>query len=198
MLKTNNLNDIDLVTILRNGGVGVLPTDTVYGLVCIAADKKAVERLYALKNRDKKPGTVIAASTNQLVELGIKSRYLKAVEHYWPNPISIEIPHNIAYLSQDTGRQAFRIPKHETLQELLIKVGALQTTSANNPGEPEATNIQEAENYFGDSVDFYVDAGELINRKASTLIRIVDDAVEVLRQGAVIFNEDGTIAYGEQ
>ena len=56
--------------------MGVIPTDTVYGVVARAADEAAVARLYKLKHRDSKPGTVIAANIDQLVELGVKRRYL--------------------------------------------------------------------------------------------------------------------------
>src|SRR5688500_17753578 len=88
----NTLSDSKLSQLLNSGGVGVIPTDTVYGLVCSAANQEAVARLYALKSRENKPGTVIAASVDQLVALGIKARYLKPVESYWPNPISVIIP----------------------------------------------------------------------------------------------------------
>lgn len=186
----NTLSDPALIDFLRKGAVGVLPTDTVYGLACRAADEAAVKRLYELKSREHKPGTVIAASIDQLVELGIKARYLKAVEQFWPNAISIEIPHQLAYLSQSTGRQAFRIPKNATLLQFLDKTGPLLTSSANLPGQPPANTIAEARVFFADKVDFYADGGDLSGHKPSTLIRIVDDAVEILREGAVKINEE--------
>ncbi len=186
----NALSDSQLAVLLRQGSVGVLPTDTVYGVVCRAADEVAVKRLYEVKSRKSKPGTVIAAGIDQLVELGIKARYLKAVEQFWPNAISIEIPHQIAYLNQTTGRQAFRIIKQPAeLVDLLKLVGPLLTSSANLPGQPPANNIAEAQKYFGGSVNFYVDGGDLSDRKPSTLIRIVDDAVETIRPGAVKIDE---------
>ena len=189
----NTLSDPKLTEMIKAGKVGVLPTDTIYGLVCAAADPAAVQRLYELKHRDHKPGTVIAASIEQLVELGIKARYLKAVEQYWPNPISIEIPHNLGYLNQDTGRQAFRIPSDEAVVALLEKTGPLLTSSANQPGEPSSNTIEEAQKYFDDSVDYYVDGGDLSGRAPSTVMRIIDDAVEVVREGAIKINEGGEI-----
>jgi L-threonylcarbamoyladenylate synthase len=180
-----------------SGAVGVMPTDTVYGLVARAQDLVAVERLYALKHRDHKPGTIIAANIDQLVDLGIKRRYLTAVQQFWPGAVSVEIPHQVAYLNQGTGRQAFRIPDNQALQELLLQVGPLQTTSANLPGEPPANTINEARAYFGDAVDFYIDGGDLSTNLPSTIIRIIDDAIEVVRQGAVRIEQadipDGTI-----
>lgn len=186
----NTLSNSEIVELLNQSGVGVLPTDTVYGLVCRAADQDAVARLYGLKNRENKPGTVIAANTDQLVELGIKARYLKAVEQYWPNPISIIMPnYELSYIHQGKGGIAVRIPKHQELQELLKQTGPLLTSSANQPGEPEAQNIDEARAYFGDKLDFYVDGGSFSNNQSSTVIRIVDDAVEVLREGVIKIDE---------
>jgi L-threonylcarbamoyladenylate synthase len=177
--------------LLKPGAVGVIPTDTVYGVVARADDQVAVARLYALKDRESKPGTVIAASVDQLVDLGIKRRYLKAVEDFWPAPLSVEIPHSVGYLSQNTGRQAFRIPETPELLRLLEVTGPLQTSSANQPGMPPANTVKEAQDYFGDRVDFYVDGGDLSGNEPSTIIRIVDDAIEILREGAVKLDENG-------
>src|SRR5262249_701078 len=137
--------------------VGVIPTDTVYGLVARAADKAAVERLYKLKSREHKPGTIIAASIEQLVDLGIKRRYLKAVEQFWPGAVSVIIPcgPELEYLHQGLQSLAVRIPGDESVHDLLAQTGPLVTSSANQPGEPSANTIAEARQYFGDQVDFY-------------------------------------------
>src|SRR5665213_1097674 len=89
--------------LLNPGTVGVIPTDTVYGLVARAADQDATARLYKLKGRTDKPGTLIAADIQQLEDLGLKHRYLKAVEQFWPGAISVVIPVSnpqLAYLHQ--------------------------------------------------------------------------------------------------
>ncbi len=186
----NTLSDPRLVSQLKDGKVGIMPSDTIYGLMCRAGDEQAVARLYKLKAREHKPGTVISANIDQLIELGVKARYLKAVEQFWPNAISIEIPHSITYLSQSTGRQAFRIINGPAeLLGVLQKTGPLLTSSANQPGQPPANTIDEARQYFGDTIDFYTNGGDLSGHKPSTLIRIIDDAVEVLRPGAVTIDE---------
>ncbi|MDL2341636.1 MAG: L-threonylcarbamoyladenylate synthase [Patescibacteria group bacterium] len=175
------------LTLLQPGAVGVIPTDTVYGLAARASDPAAVERLYKLKHREQKPGTLIAASIDQLVELGIKRRYLTAVSQYWPGAVSVVVPGdpNLNYLHQSKMSLAVRLPADDQLQVLLLKTGPLLTSSANHPGAPTATTVAEAKAYFGEAVDFYDDGGDLSNRPPSTVIRIVDDAVEVLRAGAV-------------
>lgn len=175
----------------KPGAIGVLPSDTVYGVMARAMDRVAVERLYELKRREHKPGTLIAASIDQLVELGFKRRYLTAVERFWPGPISVVIPCvELDYLHQGVGSLAVRIPDKPELLELLQQTGPLLTSSANQPGEPPANTIAEARAYFGDGVDFYEDGGDMTGNKSSTVIRMVDDAVEVLRQGAVHINPE--------
>lgn len=190
-----DLHDPKLVTLLKDGAVGIVPTDTVYGVVCRAADAEAVERLYKLKSRENKPGTIISGKLQQLIDLGIRARYLKAVENFWPNPLSVVIPcgEELTYLHQGKHSLAVRIPADDKLREFLSKAGVLLTSSANDPGEPTATTIAEAQAYFGDKVDFYVDGGNLTDRPPSTVIRVVDDAIEVLREGAVRIDETGQI-----
>jgi L-threonylcarbamoyladenylate synthase len=189
MMKTSGYDEA--LSRLMAGGVGVLPTDTVYGLVARAADPAAVARLYALKSRDHKPGTVIAASVEQLVELGVPESALRRVERWWPASLSVVVPcgDNLAYLHAGLDSLPVRIPKDARVQEFLQQSGPLATSSANQPGEPPAVNIQEAWNYFGEPVDFYVDGGDLSGRAPSTIIRLNEDGVEILRQGAVNVDE---------
>lgn len=175
------------------GSVGVIPTDTVYGVVARATDPAAVQRLYDLKQREDKPGTLIAASIEQAEELGLKHRYLKAVEQFWPGPVSIIIPSSdskLAYIHRGKMSIAVRITADKQLQEILKQTGPLLTSSANNPGEPTANTVEEAKAIFGDKVDFYEDGGDLSKREPSTIIRVIDDAVEVIRQGAVKIDDD--------
>ena len=142
-----------------------------------------------MKKRTGKPGTVIAANIAQLEALGLKHRYLKAVEQYWPGPISVIIPVSdpkLAYLHQGKQSLAVRIPKPAELNSLLLKTGPLLTSSANSPNEPPAETLQQARSYFGDEIDFYENGGDRSGVSASTLIRVIDDAVEVLRRGDAV------------
>ncbi len=190
--RYSSVDDNGVVESLLRGGVGVIPTDTLYGVVCLATDQKATARLYGLKQRVSKPGTLIAASIDQLVNLGIKRRYLKAVEQFWPGAVSVVIPMSDSsthFLRQGLPSMPVRIPSDNKLAEFLAKTGPLLTTSANPAGQPPAETIQTAEAYFKNKVDFYVDGGDLHSRLPSTIIRVVDDAVEVLRKGAVTIDE---------
>lgn len=175
----------------QDGVVAVMPTDTVYGVVARASDIKAVTKLYQLKDRHAKPGTLIAYDIDQLIQLGgFKRKYLVAVEQFWPGAVSIIIPisdiDKLGYLSQDRLDIAVRIPDDQFVRQVLKLTGPLLTSSANQPGEPPAETIDQARSYFHNSVDYYFDGGSLHGRKPSTIIRLVDDAIEVIRQGSVM------------
>jgi|JI10StandDraft_1071094.scaffolds.fasta_scaffold58360_5 L-threonylcarbamoyladenylate synthase len=195
MFSTETLTDPKVIQLLKSGGVGVIPTDTVYGLVCRAADEVAVKQLFTIKKREGSPGTIIAASVDQLAGLGLKKRYLTADQEFWPGAISVIVPcgEELHYLHMGLNSLAVRVPGNEELQALLRSTGPLMTTSANHPKEPVATNIEEAKQYFGERVNFYVDGGNMDSRPPSTIIRIVDDAIEIIREGAVKINENGRI-----
>ncbi len=191
MQHFTTLDDAELIQAVQAGAVGILPTDTVYGVVAKISDGAAVDRLYGLKQRVAKPGTIIAADSEQLIDLGLKARYLKAVENYWPGAVTVVIPAGpeLAALHKGSYSLAVRIPADQYIHSFLKQTGPLMTTSANRPGEPPANDLKEAQAYFEDAVDFYVDGGNLKGHQPSTIIRMVDDAVEVLRPGAVTIDE---------
>lgn len=177
-----------IATLSHPGAVIVMATDTVYGLVAKASDRQAVDRLYGLKQRQAKPGTLISLDIDQLVALGFTRRYLVAVSQFWPGAVSVIVPcgnKELGYLLQHRPDIAIRIPKDQTLATILSQTGPLITTSANLPNLPPADNIAQARAYFNNSVDAYFDGGDLSARQPSTIIKIIDDAIEVVRQGAV-------------
>lgn len=168
--------------VLGRGGVIVLPTDTVYGLAARAEDPLAVGRLYVLKNRQRKPGTVIAANPSQLLDLGIDPAEVRRAAKFWPGPVSVVLPGVPHYLHQDTGGVAARVTADHKLKSMLELTGPLITSSANLPACTPARDIPEARRYFGDKVDYYLDGGVLPVDASSAVVRIgYDGAVEVLR-----------------
>jgi len=184
--RFNSLSKREL-HLLKNGGVGILPTDTVYGLVTQATNIASVARLYLLKRREHKPGTIIASSIQQIIDLDIEPEYISTAKAYWPNPISVVIPvsNSLAYLHQGAGSIAVRVTADRDLITLLDITGPLLTSSANQPGKKTANNINQAYEYFDDKVDFYIDGGDLSNRLASTIVIIDDTGLKVLRKGSI-------------
>lgn len=191
----NNLCDEELISMMSYGAVGVIPTDTIYGLVASARNQEAAKKVMTVKGRNNKPGTLIASSLEQLVGLGIKRRYIKAVEQFWPGAVSVilPVPASLDYLHDGLMTLPVRVTSDKKLSKLLNKIGPIITTSANLPGQKPAENIDEAKSYFGEKIDFYVDGGQVSSGPPSTIIRIIDDAIEIVRQGAVKIGEDGRI-----
>jgi len=196
MVILESATDPKLVTLLQTGAVGIMPTDTIYGLVATARDPAVVRRLYKLKERERKPGTIIAAHVDQLVALGIDRSLLRRVAHLWPNPLSIvlSVSAELSYLDQAVGSLAVRVPQDETIRALLAQTGPLVTSSANHPGHVPASNMIEAQRVFGDQVDFYVAGDDRGDRPPSTVVRLRSDGqFELLRRGAVTIDEQGNI-----
>lgn len=181
------------ISVLNSGGVIVMATDTIYGICAKASCKSAVEKLYLLKNRFKKPGTVISGSVDDLLKLGIKRRYITPIEHYWPDSLSVVLPtgQNLSYLDQGVGTLAVRVVPDKWLSDLLKETGPLLTSSANLPEQSPAEDIVQAKKYFGEKIDYYWDKGKIVDHKPSTIIRVIDDAIVILRKGAVDINEKG-------
>jgi L-threonylcarbamoyladenylate synthase len=181
---------------LRRGGVGVLPTDTIYGIVGSALRPKTVERIYRLRKRNrKKPMLVLIGSMSDLNcfsatmtrHSGCGGVSVDLLKKLWPGKVSIILPvpsKRFSYLHRGTKTIAFRLPAKKSLRALLKKTGPLVAPSANPEGKPPARTVAEAKKYFGGKIDFYVDGGQLAG-KHSTLIRIERGRPVVLRQGAV-------------
>ncbi len=175
--------------ILVAGDVGVMPTDTIYGLVGSALRRRTVERIYRLRRRDpKKPMIVLIASPDEMRRFGVEPnvRTKKILKKVWPGKVSIILPcrsRTFAYLHRGTKTLAFRVPKPTWLRALLRETGPLVAPSANVEGEPSARTIREAKKYFGDKVQFYIDTGRLAARP-STVVSVRDRKIVVLRNGA--------------
>jgi len=181
-------NDKNLIEVLKNGGVAVMPTDTIYGVVGKAANISTVNRIYDIKKRrPEKPCIILIGDIAQLAEFSIilSIEQKNKLQEYWPGSVSIILDCedvSFEYLHRGTKTLAFRFPATKELQELLMEVGPLIAPSANPEGLSPAQNINEAKKYFGDSVDFYLDGGTT-NNKASKLIELHKDGnVIILRE----------------
>jgi len=181
------------IEILKNDGVVVLPTDTLYGIIGSAMSRKAVEKIYKIKGRNgNKPFIVLITSYKDLELFGIKlgGDQAKILKKFWPGKVSVLLSCRslkFKYIHRGTKEIAFRMigKRNLNLFNLIKKVGPIVAPSANKEGIKSAENIKGAKEYFNKEVDNYIDGGKKISTP-STLIRIKDDNVEILRQGKVI------------
>jgi len=178
------------IEILKAGGIGVMPTDTIYGLVGSALSEKTVERIYKVRKRiPEKPLIILIGLTRDLNLFKIKlDKYSKEIlNRIWPGKISVILPcqsEKFSYLHRGTKTLAFRLPADVRLRNLLRKTGPLVAPSANPEGLRPAKNIEEAKKYFGKKIDFYI-TGKRADELPSTLIQIKNRNIVILRQGKV-------------
>lgn len=198
------LNDLwkdeSLLSTLKKGGIVVMPTDTLYGIVGKALDMQVVERIYKLRKRaPDKPCIILIGDIGELKNFSIilSKEQKKAIEKYAlartvlasalasaEDPVSIVLDcadERFSYLHRGTKTLALRLPAQAGLRKFLKETGPLIAPSANTEGLPPSETIDEAKKYFGDRVDLYLDGGE-IKGKASKVVRLHQDgSVTVLR-----------------
>lgn len=175
--------DETIVRLLLEGGIGVLRTDTLYGIVAKADNQQAVERVYTVKTRTPtKSPIVLIASVDQLFD-SYSEEILDTLADIWPAKTSIILPssHAPVWLTRGNESVAYRLPDNEELRRLLRLTGPLIAPSANPEGQPPAMDIIEARDYFGDKVDFYVDHGVVTDDTPSALYRFKGEEMERLR-----------------
>jgi L-threonylcarbamoyladenylate synthase len=163
----------EIIKILKKDGVGIMPTDTLYGFVGGAFSKKAIEKIYKLKKRDKKKKLIILISSIldlKKFKVSLSKKQLILLKKVWPGKVSVIL-----------NNTAFRLPADKSLIEILKKAGPLVAPSANPEGLKPAQNISQAKKYFGNKVDFYL-SGKTLKSKPSVLIKLSKDGTkEVLR-----------------
>jgi L-threonylcarbamoyladenylate synthase len=99
---------------------------------------------------------------------------------FWPGPLTLVLPVG------DGTYTGFRVPDHPVPLALLRRIGhPLAVTSANRSGDPDAFHAQDAVKMIGSSVDMVLDGGPVTGMVPSTVIRVEDDRIEILRQGAL-------------
>jgi len=182
---------MDIVESLKNGAVGLFPTDTIYGLSASAYDKESVERIYDIKGRSHQaPMIVLLSDINDLkaFRLSPKADTDRYLRQNWPGKITFILPleKGFDYITRGSGGIAFRVPGDAKLRAILQETGPLVSTSANPSGQKPASNVAEAKAYFGDKLDFYMDAGDLFS-EPSTLVDLNSNRPAVLRQGETPF-----------
>jgi L-threonylcarbamoyladenylate synthase len=177
----------EIAATLKSGGIVVLRTDTIYGIVASANNEKACDTVFAIKQRDAdKACIVLVADETQVwdeASASAKRMIRSQVPDTYPSslivPIADKTPTWIHHGKQDV---AFRIPSTKPwLVELLHQTGPIIAPSANLQGQAPANSIEEAIAYFGAAVDLYVDGGEVVSAEPSHLYRLNNGQVERLR-----------------
>lgn len=174
---------------LLAGKLLLYPTDTVWGIGCDATDSKAVAKVFELKRREESKSLVILVASLEMLEEYISTVPDEVLEilkqKKKPTTIIYKQPKGLAkntIASDDTV--AIRIPKHKFCQKLIQKLGKpIVSTSANISGEPTPKAFTEISQAILDGVDYIVNLErEKIASKSSTILRIVGQDIEVIRE----------------
>ena len=178
---------------IKNGGVVIFPTDTVYGIGCDPYNENAVKKIYEIKNRD---------STKPLPILGYSKRVLENIvefdetasriaEKFWPGGLTMILPlkdDKLKKLSRGTNTLAVRVPNNKCVLAFLKKCELVVGTSANISGKEPFTDPQNIENDVIDC-DIFLNDGIIQSSGASTVIKIENGEIRILRSGDISEND---------
>ena len=189
------------VACLQQGGLVVLPTETVYGVAALASNELAIKRLIDAKGRREGHALPIAIAgyemLNDFVPVpGVLGQRL--ARRCWPGPLTLvfdgtatesqfsHYPVSVRKAIMPGGTVGLRVPSTPITQEILNALGEpIAMSSANLSGETPATTVQEVLSQLGNKVDLVLDAGESDIKKPSTVVKVEADSLEILREGAI-------------
>ncbi len=175
---------------IRAGELVVYPTETVYGIGADIYNQKAIKNLFVAKNRPfDMPLSVAVADKDMVEQIAVMTRPVeKLIDAFLPGPLTIitkKNPNVPDIVTSTSFKVGIRIPDDPVALELVKRTGPIVATSANLHSHPDAVTVEEAVADFGDSVKTYLDRGSTPSGRPSTIVWIMDDAVEIVRQGDI-------------
>lgn len=177
-----------VVKVLKQGGVIAYPTDTTYGIGCNIFNRSGIKNIYKIKQRDaRKPFSFICSDLSDVANYAHVSNFaFKIMKRHLPGPYTFVLEATRVVPDSLTTRQktvGIRIPNDEIALSIVRELGhPLITTSANFTGESPLHDPVEIEETMGRMLDIVVDGGIRFG-DPSTLISLIDDKIEVLREG---------------
>ena len=178
---------------IKDGGIVVFPTDTVYGIGCDPYNKKAVSRLYEIKKREKtKPFPVLGISKMELEKIAeFNTMEEKIAEKFWPGQVTLILKVKDEKIRQTLcldKKIAVRVPNNQCVLSLLKECKFLVGTSANISGTAPFTDPDEcSKNLIG--YDLLIDGGIIPSQGESTIVEIVGCDIKILREGNITEKE---------
>lgn len=189
------------VAAFRSGRLVLLPTDTIYGLAARASEADAVGRLLELKGRENGHPLSLAVSDVRMLldyvpnpgKLG-----LRFARRCFPGALTLvldgtdpvgeldRLPESVLKAVRPQSTVGFRIPAHAFVRKVIEKLGEpIVLSSANRTGKSPAKSVKEAVKTFGDGLGLAIDEGPLSASTASTVLKVIGDEYEILREGGI-------------
>jgi tRNA threonylcarbamoyl adenosine modification protein (Sua5/YciO/YrdC/YwlC family) len=169
--------------ILRNGGLVIIPTETVYGIAANNENNKTIERLYEIKKRPKDKPFSLHLSSKENVEkyaVDILPVAYRLMDKFWPGPLTLVLKDKAG------GKIGMRIPDHKIALAIIHEAGVpVVCPSANLSGNNPPQTVEEALGDLDGRVDLAIDTGKTALGKESTVVDATQSPVEILREGAI-------------
>lgn len=194
----NMKNGIDIKNIeeagklIRNGELVIFPTETVYGIGANGLDAEAVKNIFIAKGRAQDNPLILHVSDFEMVDLiahDINDLERKLMDIFFPGPLTIIlnkkdiVPSNVSCNLDTVG---VRMPSNKIAHALIESAKVpIAAPSANISGKPSGTNIDDIKNELGDKVALIIDGGETDIGLESTVVRVIDNRVRILRPGKI-------------
>lgn len=178
--------------IIKNGGLVLFPTETVYGIGANGLDENAVKKIYMAKGRKQDNPLILHISDfNMLSKIAknISEIEYTLIKAFWPGPFTIilnrtDIVPDIVTAGLDTV--GIRMPSGNIAKELISYAGVpIAAPSANISGRPSGTNVSDIFQELSDKVDYIIDGGECEVGLESTVVRVIDGIPNILRPGKI-------------
>ncbi|MGI8923817.1 MAG: L-threonylcarbamoyladenylate synthase [Fimbriimonadales bacterium] len=182
----------EVAAAVLGGEIAIVPTETVYGLACLADDPRAITKVFKAKGRTPDKPLIVAATEIAQARM-LCSDWPEIAEKlataFWPGPLTIVLPKAIAVpdlVTAGGNTVAVRIPNQTVLLRLIDLVGRpLTATSANQSSQPSPLSAEEAVRQLGPTCAYVVDCGPTSVGKESTIVQIAGNTVAILREGAI-------------
>lgn len=186
----------EIIKKIKNGGIVVFPTDTVYGIGAIP-EKESLNKIYKIKHRDFSKKIIALISNNDVLKSIIDereedlSKIQKILQFYWPGELTVIFKANKEFINKfDETMETIgvRIPKSKIALELIEKVGGvLLTSSANLSGGKTVINMEDIDTAIINEVDIIIESEENLTGIPSTIIKYEEGKISLLREGNIKF-----------
>ena len=177
---------------IKNGNLVLFPTETVYGIGANALDKNAVNKIFEAKGRASDNPLIVHICDIDMLDNLVKEVgqiEQKLMDNFWPGPLTIIfdkkdcVPYSVTARLETVG---VRFPSNKVAQELIkFSKSPIAAPSANISGKPSGTKIEDIINELDGKVDYILDAGMTDIGVESTVIRVIDNKVHILRPGKI-------------
>lgn len=186
----------EIIKKIKNGGIVVFPTDTVYGIGAIP-EKESLNKIYKIKHRDFSKKIIALISNNDVLKSIIDereedlSKIQKILQFYWPGELTVIFKANKEFINKfDETMETIgvRIPKSKIALELIEKVGGvLLTSSANLSGGKTVINMEDIDTAIINEVGIIIESEENLTGIPSTIIKYEEGKISLLREGNIKF-----------